>query len=179
MRYGERTGIVCISRDITRRKLLEESLRHQSDLSKKSEEALSESERQYRDLFANSVLGIFRTTPEGRFSTINPTFARIAGYETPEEMMDAIRDVGAQLYVNPSDRTIFMGKLVTDGFVRGHEAQFYRKDGQILWITLNAIAVRDPEGNVRYFEGTIEDITERKRAQEDLRRSENRYRIDI
>ena len=174
--YGESTGIVCISRDITRRKLLEESLRHQSDRSKKSEEALFESERQYRDLFENSVLGIFRTTPEGRFSTINPTFARIAGYETPEEMMDAIRDVGAQLYVNPSDRTIFMGKLVTDGFVRGHEAQFYRKDGTILWITLNAIAVRDPEGNVRYFEGTIEDITERKRVQEELIASENRYR---
>jgi PAS domain S-box-containing protein len=173
---GDVTGIVCISRDITRRKLLEESLRYQSDESKKCEAARSESERQYRTLFENSVLGIFRTTPEGAFSTINPTFARMAGYKTPEEMMEAIRDVRTQLYVNPSDRTIFTEKLVTDGFVKNHEAQFRHKDGHVLWITLNAIAVRDPGGKVRYFEGTIEDITEQKQAQEDLSETENRYR---
>jgi PAS domain S-box-containing protein len=142
---------------------------------KKAEEALRESEAQYRDLFENSVLGIFRTTPEGTFSTVNPTFARIAGYESPGEMLEVIRDVRTQLYVNPSDRTEFMGKLIADGSVRNFKAQFYRRDGCILWIAINAIAVRDREGRVRYFEGTIEDITEQKRAEEALRESEKRF----
>ncbi|MFA4877271.1 MAG: PAS domain S-box protein [Methanoregula sp.] len=141
------------------------------------EMALRESERQYRDLFTNSVLGIFRTTPEGRFATINPTFARISGYESPEEMMAAISDVRTQLYVNPSDRTLFMEKLTTDGFVKGFEAQFYHKDGRILWIALNAIAVRDPQGKIRFFEGTIEDITQRKKAEEALRQANRQINL--
>jgi len=151
-------GVSVIFEDITERK--------------RAEETLIESERQYRDIFENAVLGIFRTTPEGRFTTINPTFARISGYETPEKMIEAIRDVRNQLYVDPADRTLFMNMLVTDGFVKGHEARFYHKDGHIVWISLNAIAVRNQEGKVLYFEGTIEDITERKLAEEALRKSE-------
>ena len=101
----------------------------------------------------------------------------MAGYETPEEMMEAIRDVRTQLYVNPSDRIVFMGKLVANGFVKGFEAQFYRKDGYILWIAINAIAVFNPEGKIRFFEGTIEDITERRRAEEALREANRKLNV--
>ncbi len=87
-------------------------------------------------------------------------------------MIEAIRDVRNQLYVDPWIGHLFMNMLVTDGFVKGHEARFYHKDGHIVWISLNAIAVRNQEGKVLYFEGTIEDITERKLAEEALRKSE-------
>jgi PAS domain S-box-containing protein len=153
-RDGQITGAIESIRDVTE--------------TKKAERALIESERQYRDLFENSVLGIFRTTPEGTFTSINPTFARMSGYDNPEEMGVAIRDVRAQLYVNPEDRVRFMGTLAADGFVKDFEAPYYHKDGHILWMALNAIAVRDPAGKIRYFEGTIEDITEKKRAEEAL-----------
>jgi PAS domain S-box-containing protein len=143
---------------------------------RRTEGALLESEEKYRDLFENSVLGIFRTTQEGKFSAINTTFARIAGYDSPQQMMEAVRDVRTQLYVNPKDRDLFVNALKTDGFVKDFAAQYYHRDGHAIWIQINARAVRDSQGEVRYYEGTIEDITGQKNAEDALKESEDRYR---
>lgn len=129
---------------------------------KKTQNDLLESEEKYHSLFENSVIGIFRTTPEGKFSAINTTFARIGGYDSAEEMMEAISDIRTQLYVDPEDRNRFMEALVADGNVTDFTARFYHRDGHPLWIQINARAVRDSEGSVRFYEGTIEDITEQK-----------------
>ncbi len=133
---------------------------------RRTERELRESEEKYRDLFENSVLGIFRTTTEGKFSAINGTFARIAGYDSPQQMMEAIRDVRTQLYVHPEDRDRFVNGLKTDGFVKDFEAQFYHRDGHAVWIMINAKAMRDVQGEIRYYEGTIEDFTVQKNTKE-------------
>ncbi len=137
---------------------------------RRTEEALLESEEKYRDLFENSVIGIFRTTLEGTFSAINTTFARISGYESATEMMEAIGDIRTQLYVHPEDRDHFVHALKTDGFIKDFAAEYYHRDGHAVWILINARSVSDSKGTVRYYEGTIEDITARKKAEEALLR---------
>ncbi|MDP3562998.1 MAG: PAS domain S-box protein, partial [Methanoregula sp.] len=137
---------------------------------RRAEGALLESEEKYRDLFENSVLGIFRTTREGKFSAINDTFARIAGYDSPQQMMETIKDVRTQLYVNPEDRDRFVNALQTDGVVKDFEAQYYHRDGHAVWILINAKAVCDSQGEVLYYEGTIEDITGQKNDKDALLR---------
>jgi len=129
---------------------------------KKTQNDLLESEEKYHSLFENSVIGIFRTTLEGKFSAINTTFARIGGYESAEEMMGAISDIRTQLYVEPEDRNRFMDSLMADGKVTDFTARFYHRDGHPLWVKINARAVCDTEGSIRFYEGTIEDITEQK-----------------
>jgi PAS domain S-box-containing protein len=137
---------------------------------RQTKDALQESERKYRDLFENSIIGIFRTTPEGKFATINTSFARIAGYDSAAEMLAAISDIRTQLYVKNEERDQFLSALAKDGYVREFTAQFYHRDGHPVWIAINATAVRDAAGNVLYYEGTIEDITEQKRAEQALER---------
>ncbi len=135
---------------------------------RRTEQALLESEEKYRDLFENSVVGIFRTTLEGKFSAINTTFARISGYDSPQEMMEAIHDIRTQLYVNPEDRDRFVNGLKRDGHLKNFEAKYRHRDGHPVWILINATAVRVPEGTIRYYEGTIEDITDQKRVADAL-----------
>jgi PAS domain S-box-containing protein len=100
--------------------------------------------------------------------------ARIFGYDSPEEMMETLHDVAEQLYVEPDRRNEFTRRMREDGRVFEFEIQFYRKDGSKIWTSTNARAVRDGSGEIVGYEGTIEDITERKRAEEDLRRSLDR-----
>ena len=179
---GDVVGAIEAIRDITEQKKSDDELqaayeqitasegelRHQLDLQAESESRAKESEEKYRDLFENSIVGIFRTTPEGKFSAINTTFARIAGYDSPQEMMEAIADIRTQLYVNLEDRDLFVNALKTDGFVKDFEAQYYHRDGHAVWILINAKVVFNLQGGVRYYEGTIEDITEQKKAKEAL-----------
>jgi len=137
----------------------------------RAEENLKESEAKYRSIFENSVMGIFQSSPEGRVLGGNPAFSRILGYATPEEMVEALTDVTRQLYVMPGDRAKFQGALARQGHVEGFETEFYRKDGTKVWTSVNARAVRDADGNIAYYEGTVENITERKRSEEALRTS--------
>ncbi len=178
-REGQITGAIEAIRDITDRKKAEDELRAAYEQISASEEELREqyeelaetgkkiheSEKKYRDLFENSVIGIFRTTFKGKFSAINATFARIAGYDSPQEMIDAVNDIRTQLYVDPEDRTRFSDQLKSEGKVKDFEARFYHRDGHMSWVKINAIAVYDPQGNVLYYEGTIEDIEDRKKAE--------------
>ncbi|OAN44028.1 signal transduction protein [Paramagnetospirillum marisnigri] len=123
----------------------------------------------YRSLFENAVEGIYRTTPAGRYLDANPALARIYGYDGPAELMAALTDIAHDLYVNPADRDRFREILERDSVVRNFEARVYGKNRDIIWIAENARAVRGSDGRLLCYEGTVQDITERKRAEESLR----------
>jgi two-component system, NarL family, sensor histidine kinase UhpB len=126
-------------------------------------------EERYRSIFENAVEGIFQTSVEGRFLVANPALARMFGYESPEELLAAVSSIDDELYVDPERRTEFDRLIRRHDAVSGFEAQMYRKDGSVMWASLSARAIRDPRGRLLGYEGTTEDITERKRAEEALR----------
>lgn len=125
-------------------------------------QALGEAERRYRSLFDNALEGIFRTTPEGSYLDANPALARIYGFDSVAELMVGLRDIRLQLYVNDSRREEFMRIVKARGYISGFESQVRRKNGDVIWISENARAVTDASGAVICYEGTVEDITERK-----------------
>ena len=136
-----------------------------------SEEKLMESEEKYRSIFENITEGIFQTTLEGHFISVNPAMAHIHGFSSPEEMVTSITNVGEQLYLDPEDRKRYREILEGKGRANGFEAQVYRKDGSIIWTSTNSHVVKDATGKVLHFEGTVEEITERKQVEERLRKS--------
>lgn len=136
----------------------------------KSEAALQESEQKYRGIFNNAIEGIYQATPEGRFLSANSSLAHMYGYDTPAALIADITDIGKQLYVDPRERERFKRLMDKRGSVEDYETQFYRKDGNIIWISFNARSVKDDENNILYYEGTIVEITERKRAEESLQK---------
>jgi PAS domain S-box-containing protein/putative nucleotidyltransferase with HDIG domain len=135
---------------------------------KRAEEALKLSEQKYRSIFENAVEGIFQTTTEGRFLNINPSFVRMTGFASPEELIERVTDLGHQLYVNPEDREQFIRLIRERGIIEGYEVQHYRKDGSTIWVSINARCVYDEHGVLKYYEGTFEDVTKRKLAEESL-----------
>lgn len=140
--------------DITERKL--------------AEETIAQAEVKYRSIFENAIEGIFQTTPDGHYLSANPALARIYGYDSPEKLMESLTDIEHQLYVDPASRNDFVHLLQEHDVVSGFESAVYRQDGSIIWIRENARAIRDRHGSLLYYEGTVEDITERKRAKEQL-----------
>jgi len=151
--YSARILLLC--RDITDRR--------------RTEQKLKESEEKYRNIFEHAVEGIFQSTPEGKFLSVNFAMAKMYGYTSPEEMVNSITDIGTQYYVDPKRRIEFIHLLDTQGIVEGFELETYRKDGSKIWVSENVRAVQDGEGKLLYYEGTIEDITEQKQAVEALR----------
>jgi PAS domain S-box-containing protein len=148
---GEVYRLVGIAEDITQQK--------------ETEEALRKAEARYRGIFENATEGIFRTTPEGRILIASPALARMFGYQSPEEMVSSVADVGREIYVS-SEKRVEMKRLLRErGAIQGFEEENYRKDGSMIWVSLNAHVVYDASGAVQYFEGTVQDITERKRAE--------------
>jgi PAS domain S-box-containing protein len=138
-----------------------------------------QAEEKYRSIFENAVEGIFQTTVDGGFLTANPAMARILGYESPEELVGGISNIRDQLYVEPGRRDELYQLALRDGFVSGFELQMHRKDGDLVWVSANARAIYDDHGDISCYEGTVENITERKRAEEALReiREAERRRI--
>lgn len=130
---------------------------------------LSVTEAKYRNIFENAVEGIFQSSPDGRYITANPALARIYGYSSPEELIGYFTDIEHQLYVEPNRRAEFIRLIDRYGVVSKFESQIYRRDGSIVWISEKAYAVRDEQGKLLYYEGLIEDITQRKQAEESLR----------
>jgi PAS domain S-box-containing protein len=122
-------------------------------------------EENYRSIFENAVEGIFRSTPEGRFITVNPAMARILGYDSPEELIAEVTDVARQLYVDSTDRETAAQLEEERGVLHAFQFEAYRKDGEKIWLSLNRRSIRDQNGIELYREGSIEDITERKRAE--------------
>ena len=125
-------------------------------------------EERYRSIFENAVEGIFQTTVEGRFLVANPALARMFGYESPEQLLAAVSNIDDELYVDPERRKEFDRLVRRHDAVSGFEAQMYRRDGSTMWASLSARPIRDPGGKLLGYEGTTEDITERKRAEEAL-----------
>ncbi|MEG4318147.1 MULTISPECIES: EAL domain-containing protein [unclassified Microcoleus] len=135
---------------------------------KQAEFALQEAEEKYRSIFENAIEGIFQTTADGRYLSANPALARIYGYESAAELIANIHDIDRQLYLDPNRRVEFLSAIEQHGFVSEFESQVYRADGTTIWVSENGRAVRDASGNLLYYEGTVEDITLRKIAEEKL-----------
>jgi PAS domain S-box-containing protein len=150
-------GIVGANIDITDRK--------------QAEEELHKSEERFRIIFENAVEGIFQTTPDGRYLGMNPSFFKMFGFDSSHEMIETVTDIGQQLYVNPDDREKLKDLLVRQGKVEGFEVELYRKDRTRFWVSINVRAVFDPKGSILYWEGTNEDITSRKHAEDRIRAS--------
>jgi PAS domain S-box-containing protein len=148
---GKVYRIVGIAEDITERK--------------KAEDAVRKAEARYRGIFENATEGIFRTTLEGRLLIANPALVRLFGYQSPKEMMSTVTNIGQQLYVSPEKRAEMLRLVIERGSVQGFEAENYHRNGNIIWVSLNAHVVRDSGGTAKYLEGTLQDITERKWAE--------------
>jgi len=159
-------------RDLTDRKKIENQLKdYQEHLERLVEERtneLKESEKKYRNIFENAQEGIFQSTPDGRFISANPSLASMFGSETPEELIELITDIPEQLYADPARRLELVDILTHAGVVQDFEFQVRRQDGVIKYVSMNARGVRDEHGKMLYYEGTVQDITEKKAAEKTL-----------
>ena len=133
---------------------------------KRAEQALRDAEHKYRAIFENSIEGIFQSTPDGKFLSANPALARIFGYDSPEDLMAGIADIKQTIYVDPKRREEFKQLIETQGSVELFEYEIFRKDKSRLWLCENSRVVRDESGKVSYYEGTVEDTTQRRRVEE-------------
>lgn len=122
-------------------------------------------EQRYRSIFENAVEGIFQTSPDGRYLAANPALARIYGYDSVQELAGTVNDIARQLYVAPGRRRQFTELMEQQGCLIDFESAVFRKDRSIIWISENVRAIRDPFGTVLYYEGTVVDITRRKKAE--------------
>jgi diguanylate cyclase (GGDEF)-like protein/PAS domain S-box-containing protein len=159
---GDRTLLFSIVHDITERKAAESALR--------------EAEKKYRDIFEGALEGMCRVSLEGKFLAANPAAARILGYDSADELLSMVKDLAQDMWLNPKERDHYMEMLAEHGSVRGFECQFKRKDGAPVWVSLRDRRVCDGDGRLLYLEGFMEDITERKLTEMQLRNSEERYR---
>jgi diguanylate cyclase (GGDEF)-like protein/PAS domain S-box-containing protein len=149
---GGVSHFVAIKQDITQRK--------------QAEAALRQAEEKYRTIFEDAVVGIFQTTPEGRPLSINRALAQMHGYDSAEQLMAEVPNVVERLFVNRERMKELQRSLLQNGVVRGAEVEVYRRDRTTKWVLVNLRAVRGPDGNVVLHEGTVEDITDRKIAEE-------------
>jgi PAS domain S-box-containing protein len=145
-------GVLAIMRDITGRK--------------RAEEALRQAEEKYRSIFENAIEGIFQTIPSGAILSANPALARMLGYDSLEELKAQVTNVGAQLYADPQRRAEVLEMLKEQGTAHDVESQLYRKDGSTFWASVSVRAVGNADGAILYYEGSVEDITKRRAAEQ-------------
>ncbi|MFB3916074.1 MAG: PAS domain S-box protein [Terriglobales bacterium] len=156
---GAYAGTLAIFNDITARK--------------RAERALKESERRFHELFANAPVGIYRTTRDGSISMANPALLSMLGYSFEELVgRNLDQDACASTYL----RGQFKAQLERDGHIEGVESAWKKRDESLVFVRESARIVRDENGKALYYEGMVEDITERKLAEQRLRRSEARLR---
>jgi len=139
---------------------------------------ISESEAKYRRLFELATIGIFQSSAEGKVITANPEFARMFGYESPEDVIASVKDVAADMYVDPPRRSEIVRLMMENPNLRSFENVYRRKDGSTFTGNLHIWPVRDGDGRLLTIEGFVEDITERKEAEEELSRS-RRFLSDL
>ncbi|MGC1966093.1 MAG: PAS domain S-box protein [Candidatus Acidiferrales bacterium] len=147
----EIVGSFAIYEDITERR--------------EAQRAQQQAEEKLSQLFENAVEGIFRASVEGQLLSVNPALARMCGYSSPEEMILSIQDMSQDLYADPQARVEFKRRMMEHGSVESFEYQLRRKDGARIWVSENARAVRVSNGEIVAYEGSMEDITERKRSE--------------
>jgi PAS domain S-box-containing protein len=138
---------------------------------KHKEHELRDAEEKYRSIFENAIEGIFQTTPEGSYMSVNPALATIYGYDSADDLMGKVTHIARQLYVRPGRRAEFATLMQEKGSVSDFESQIYRRDGTVIWISERARAVRDGDSKLLYYEGTVEDITARKEAEEAIKKA--------
>ncbi|MBU5636253.1 PAS domain S-box protein [Geomonas sp. Red69] len=146
-----------------------ENLIHYAGM-KKALEQERLAEAKYRGIFENAMEGIFQTTPEGKFLSCNFATAAILGYQTPEEVLENVVDIGPQLYVDPKRRDELYAMMIQRQNVKNFEVEFYRNDGSKIWVNLSTRPTFDDSGVLAYIDGIMQDITERKRDEDSLRK---------
>ena len=161
---GVMRAIAVYAHDVTEARLMESALR--------------QTEEKYRKIFENATEGIFQLDVDGRILSANPAFARIHGFDSPEELIGRVPDI-ARLYAEPEKRQELMRLLGKFGHAENFEVRMLRPDGSIGWISISVKLVRDNKGKPLYHEGTMRDIAKRKEAEEALRESEERYRTAV
>lgn len=162
---GSHRWFLSVARDITEHKEMENALR--------------QNEEKYRSIFENSIEGICRTTGEGRFLAANPAFFRMLEYDSYDEMAESVTDISHQLCVNPEDCKHLMEVVRRDGLVRGFRTQFYKKNGDKIWVSINIWSVYDANGKFLYFQCMGGAITDRKIAEEELRVTTEKLRRSL
>lgn len=158
---GRPAGVLSVA-DITERK--------------QTEEALKASEERFRSLFNNAVEGVFHTTLDGRLMDANMAFARMAGYESPQEAVDKITHIAHQLYADPGDREKVIDLLMRRGYLSNFECPMCRRDGSVFWVVINVRLAYLEGSGAPCIEGFVADITARKEVEKALRESEERFR---
>ncbi len=153
---GRKAALVVIH-DITQQKLGEQKLR--------------DAEQKYRHIFEKAIIGIFQSTPHGRFTSVNEALARMLGYDSPADLIDSVSDIEQQIYVDSSRRREFKRLLEENALLQGFEIEVYRKDHSKMWISANVRSVRE-QGQVVSYEGSLEDISQRKLLEEQFRQSQ-------
>jgi PAS domain S-box-containing protein len=141
----------------------------------RARQALREADEKYRSIFDNASEGIFQNTPEGVFISANAALARMLGFATPEELIRERNDLEHQGYAEPAQRPEFKRRLEREGVINNFEYEVKRKDGRPIWISENVRVVRNASGKALYYEGSVQEITKRKRAEEVLAESERRF----
>lgn len=160
---GKMKGVIEYARDVSQRR--------------KMEEALFQSEEKYRSLFEEAAIGIFRSTPEGKFIEVNPALARMLGYESPQAVVESITDIAEQVYWEPQRRAEVVRLIQESRGIVKFELESRRQNGEKWVANLNARVGYDPQGNQVFLEGFVEDITEKKQAQEALKEREERLKL--
>lgn len=164
-KYQQGNATVTVGIDITERK--------------QAEEALRIAEENYRSIFVNALEGIFQSTPDGQYISVNPAMASIYGYFCAEEMIASVAQISRQIYVDPHGRQEFQRQLDAYGEVKDWEYQVYRQDGSVIWVEENTRKVCDSSGKLLYYEGIIQDITKRKQEEAALKLQVQELRIEI
>ncbi|MGB0562139.1 MAG: putative bifunctional diguanylate cyclase/phosphodiesterase [Spirulinaceae cyanobacterium] len=127
--------------------------------------ATQQAQAKYQDIFEHLSIGIFQTTPAGQYLSVNPALAQLYGYDSPAQLMAALTDIGDQLYVDANRRAHMIAALQAQGVITKFESQVRCRDGELIWISENMRAVYDEQGELLYYEGTVEDVTARHIAE--------------
>lgn len=154
-------------------------LQHSFQRLEAKNEELRIAEENYRSIFENALEGIFQSSPQGRYINVNPALAKIYDYDSPTEMIESITNISDRIYVDSEKRVEFIERLDRQGTVKDFEYRSYRKDGSIIWTQIDARVVKDSQGNVLYYEGIVQDISDRKRREDELRKQLEELKIEI
>jgi PAS domain S-box-containing protein len=159
--------LMCLFLDrfgITLRTALTAAYERESELKNVIQER-ERAEEKYSKIVENAIDGIFQSTPDGRFISVNPAMARMYGYDSPEEMLNRVTDISTQIYVDAEARDRLHSRLTNGEQILGFESLEYCKDGSTIWTSTNIQAIHDADGNTLYYEGTVENITPRKKVE--------------
>ena len=132
--------------------------------------ALRQAEEKYRGIVENALEGIFQSTPDGRYITVNQALAQMLGYSSGDQLMASVQHIGEQIYANPQQRIELQERLLHEGVVRGFEVLCVRKDASTLWLSFSTRAVRDTSGAVLLYEGFVTDVSARRQAEQEVSR---------